>query len=142
MAIEFRYPVFIGVPAHDVWAALTQKQIVDRYYLAPLQSLELETGGKISYGREAEDISGRVIEVDAPRRLVHTFLFGGSTDPETTVTYEIKPIGSSMCLLTITHAGFADPNQTFGHISGGWPVIASSLKTVLETGHSLPWPEP
>jgi uncharacterized protein YndB with AHSA1/START domain len=141
MAIEFKYAIFIGKSAEDIWAAVTQKQIIDRYYLAPLRLLELQAGGRISYGQESDDISGTVLEVDAPKRLKHTFLFGGSTDPESTVTYEIKPIGSSMSLLTITHAGFPNPNEMFTQISGGWPVIASSLKTILETGHGLPWPK-
>jgi uncharacterized protein YndB with AHSA1/START domain len=103
--------------------------------------LELGAGGKISYGRESEDICGKVIAVDAPKKFVHSFNFKNSTDPETTVTYDIKPMGDSMCSLTIKHTGFPNANQTYGHISGGWPVIASSLKTFLETGHTLPWPK-
>jgi len=138
---EFHYTIFIAKPAQDVWDALTEKQIIDRYYMAPLHTLELKKGGMISYGGKSEIITGKIIEFDAPKKLVHSFHFAGSTDPESIVTYDIKPVGSSMCSLSITHTGFPSSNQTFADISDGWPVIASSLKTILETDHSLPWPK-
>ena len=55
--------------------ALTQKQMVDRYYMAPLQTLELKKDGKIVYGGESELITGKIIEIDAPKKLVHSFVF-------------------------------------------------------------------
>jgi len=138
---EFHYTIFIAKPATDVWGALTEKKTVAQYYLAPLHTLELKKGGKISYGGETELIVGQILEIDPPKTLVHTFKFAGSEDPETRVAYEIKPIGDAMCSLTISHTGFEKQDQTFADITGGWPVIASSLKTVLETGKALPWPQ-
>jgi len=137
----FHYTIFIAKSAQDVWNALTQKQLVDRYYLAPLQTLELKKNGKIIYGSKPELITGKIIEIDAPKKLVHSFVFAGSTDPETVVSYKIQPVGDLMCSLSITHTGFPSENQSFLNISDGWPVIASSLKTVLETDKSLPWPK-
>jgi uncharacterized protein YndB with AHSA1/START domain len=141
MKPEFHYTIFIARPAKDVWSALTEKKTIDQYHMAPSHTLELEKGGKISYGGEAEFILGTITELEVPTRLVHTFRFGGSEDPETRVAYEIEPIGDSMCSLTISHTGFLAEDQTFADVTGGWPVIASSLKTVLETGHGLPWPK-
>ena len=141
MKPEFHYTIFIAKPAKDVWSALTEKKTIDRYYMAPVHTLEMKKGGKISYGGENELISGTIIEIDEPKTLVHTFIFAGSEDPETRVTYLIKPIGDAMCSLTISHTGFKAEDQSFADITGGWPVIASSLKTLLETGHSLPWPK-
>ena len=109
--------------------------------MCPLHTLELKKGGKISYGGDTELIVGTIMELEAPKSLVHTFKFVGSDDPETRVAYEIKPIGGLMCSLTITHTGFQAEDQTFADVTGGWPVIASSLKTVLETGNGLPWPK-
>jgi len=138
---ELHCTLFIGKPAQEVWDALVTKETVDRYYLAPLHTLELKEGGKISYGKETEMITGKILEIDATKKLVHSFSFAGSEDPETKVTYEIDAVGEKMCSLTITHNGFEEENQTFANISGGWPVIASSLKTLLETGKTLPWPD-
>ena len=114
--------------------------MIDQYYMASAHTLELKKGGKISYGGESEMITGKIVEFEEPKRLVHTFKFAGSYDPETQVAYEIESIGDAMCSLTISHTGFQAEDQTFADIAGGWPVIASSLKTILETGHPLPWP--
>lgn len=141
MKPEFHYTILIAKPAKDVWSALTEKKTINQYYMAPVHTLELKKGGKISYGGDAELIMGRITELEAPKTLVHTFKFAGSDDPETRVTYEIKPMGDLMCSLTISHTGFQTENQTFADITGGWPVIASSLKTFLETGQGLPWPK-
>ena len=138
---EFHYVILIGKPAKDVWSALIEKKTIDRYYMAPLHTLEPQKGGRISYGGDTELITGIIIEFEAPKTLVHTFKFSSSETPETRVAYEITPMGDSMCSLNISHTGFQAGDQSFADITGGWPVIASSLKTVLETGHGLPWPE-
>jgi uncharacterized protein YndB with AHSA1/START domain len=141
MKPEFHYTIFIAKPANDIWSALTEKKMIDQYYMAPIHTLELKKGGKISYGGDDEIIVGHITELDAPKTLAHTFKFAGSDDPETRVSYEITPIGDAMCSLKISHTGFQAEDQTFADITGGWPVIASALKTLLETGHGLPWPK-
>jgi uncharacterized protein YndB with AHSA1/START domain len=140
MKPEFHYTIFIAKPATEVWAALTEKKTIDQYYMAPVHTLELKKGGRISYGGKSELITGLITALEAPKTLVHTFKFAGSEDPETRVAYEIKPIGDSMCSLTISHTGFQEKDQTYADVTGGWPVIASSLKTLLETGRGMPWP--
>jgi uncharacterized protein YndB with AHSA1/START domain len=141
MKPEFHYTTFIAKPAKDVWSALTEKKTIDQYYMAPVHTLELKKGGRISYGCDTELMSGTITELEAPKTLVHTFKFTGSDDPETQVAYHIEPIGDAMCSLTISHTGFKAEDQTFGKVAWGWPVIASSLKTLLETGRTLPWPK-
>jgi uncharacterized protein YndB with AHSA1/START domain len=138
---EFRYTILIAKPAANVWSALTEKKIIDQYYMVPVRSLELEKGGKITYGEETDIITGIIEKIEPPKTLVHTFNFVGSNDPETRVSYEITPIGDLMCSLTISHTGFEKEDQTFADIAGGWPVVASSLKTFLETEKRLPWPK-
>jgi len=137
----FRYTIFIGSTDRDVWDALTTRSVMDRYSMAPVTALELKTGGRISYGsKESDFIVGVIAEIDLPRKLVHSFRFVGADAPDSTVTYEIKAIGDAMCVLDITHTGFPIESQAYADIAGGWPVIASSLKTLLETGKPLRWP--
>jgi uncharacterized protein YndB with AHSA1/START domain len=89
---------------------------------------------------------GTILEVDPPRRLVYTFRYVGDpeTEPEqaSRVTWEIQPVGD-MCKLSVVHDGFA-PGEvlTFRKVGGGWPWILSNLKTLLETGQTLPRPAP
>jgi uncharacterized protein YndB with AHSA1/START domain len=142
MDAGFRYAILIGRPAGEVWDALITKSVVDRYYMAPPSTLEPRPGGRISYGSaEADVITGIIVEMDEPRKLVHEFRFVESADPDSRVTYEIKEVGGAICLLEITHTGFPIESQAYADIASGWPVIASSLKTLLETGKPLPWPK-
>jgi uncharacterized protein YndB with AHSA1/START domain len=79
--------------------------------------------------------------VDPPRRLVQSFraLWGEDVKSEGTsrVTWEIQPVGDS-CRLTVTHDQLREGanNQLYG----GWPMILSGLKTLLETGEMLTTP--
>ena len=55
----------------------------------------------------------------------------------TRVTWQIVPVGTS-CRLTVIHDGL--PAQANPELYGGWPMILSGLKTLLETGEPLDTP--
>ncbi|MGH3949060.1 MAG: SRPBCC domain-containing protein, partial [Pseudonocardiaceae bacterium] len=55
----------------------------------------------------------------------------------TRVTWEIEPVGRS-CRLTVTHDRL--PPGANPELYGGWPMILSGLKTLLETGELLDTP--
>jgi uncharacterized protein YndB with AHSA1/START domain len=79
--------------------------------------------------------------VEPPRRLVQTFnaLWSDDVKAEGTsrVTWEIEPIADS-CRLTVTHDQLREGAND--ELYGGWPMILSGLKTLLETGESLTTP--
>jgi hypothetical protein len=79
--------------------------------------------------------------VDPPNRLVQSFnaLWSDEVRAEGTsrVTWEIEQIEDS-CRLTVTHDQLRDGAN--GELYGGWPMILSGLKTLLETGESLTTP--
>ena len=84
---------------------------------------------------------GENLEVDPPHRLVQSFtaLWSEDVSSEGTsrVTWEIEPVGDS-CRLTVTHDQLREgANQ---ELFGGWPMILSGLKTLLETGETLTTP--
>jgi hypothetical protein len=53
------------------------------------------------------------------------------------VTWEIEPVGDS-CQLTVTHDQLREGAND--ELYGGWPMILSGLKTLLETGETLTTP--
>lgn len=65
--------------------------------------------------------------------LVGVELWGEDVEREGTsrVTWEIEPVGDS-CRLTVTHDQLAEGANS--ELYGGWPMILSGLKTLLETG--------
>src|SRR5436309_11439555 len=84
---------------------------------------------------------GENLEVDPPRRLVQSFnaLWSDEVKREGTsrITWEIEPVGDS-CRLTVTHDQLRE--GAHGELYGGWPMILSGLKTLLETGELLTTP--
>jgi uncharacterized protein YndB with AHSA1/START domain len=86
-------------------------------------------------------LEGENLEVDPPRRLVQSFraLWGDDVKNEGTsrVTWEIEQIADS-CRLTVTHDELSDNANS--QLYGGWPMILSGIKTLLETGEMLTTP--
>ena len=84
---------------------------------------------------------GENIEVDPPHRLVQSFraLWSEDVKAEGTsrVTWEIEPVGDS-CRLTVIHDQLREMANS--ELYGGWPMILSGLKTLLETGELLTTP--
>ncbi|HEY8685705.1 MAG TPA: SRPBCC domain-containing protein, partial [Chloroflexota bacterium] len=60
-----------------------------------------------------------------------------SSERRSKVTFEIEPLGEKV-KLTVIHDDFDPGSSVLGMISGGWPHVLSNLKTLLETGETLP----
>jgi Activator of Hsp90 ATPase homolog 1-like protein len=52
------------------------------------------------------------------------------------VSFDIEPRGQGV-KLTVVHNDFDPESAMLESVSNGWPVILSSLKTLLETGETL-----
>jgi uncharacterized protein YndB with AHSA1/START domain len=136
------YEIYIQTTPERLWQAITDPELVKRYYFGSVIESDFRPGSPLIY-RQAEggrlDIEGEVVEADPPRKLVHTFAVKWDpevNDPPTRVTWEITPIGET-CRLAVTHDGFSEETATFNQTKGGWPMILSGLKTLLETGAEL-----
>ena len=92
-------------------------------------------------GGESLIFEGENLQVDPPRRLVQSFraLWGNDVKGEgiSRVTWEIEPVGDS-CLLKVTHDELREGANA--QLYGGWPMVLSGLKTLLETGEMLTTP--
>jgi uncharacterized protein YndB with AHSA1/START domain len=141
--IEFEMTVFIKADSKQVWESLVNPDIVKRYHFIPLIKPVESVGDDVSYGFENNRmIAGKAIEIDRGKKLSHSFVFnpdshaGTEEDQASVVIYEISE-QDGLSILTLTHRGFKERNQTYENVVGGWPYILSSLKTLLETGKSL-----
>ena len=85
--------------------------------------------------------AGENLEVDRPHRLVQSFTALWSEDVKaqgtSRVTWEIEQVEDS-CQLTVIHDQL--PEDANPELYGGWPMILSGLKTLLETGEDLDTP--
>ena len=135
------YEVYIRTTPERLWQALTDPAVTEAYYFSSRIQSDWQPGSPFEM-RQADgrlDIEGEVIEADPPRKLVHSFNLRWDpevNDPPSRVTWEITPMGDT-CRLSLVHDGFASETRTFSETGGGWSLILSSLKSLLETGEAL-----
>ncbi|WP_290647748.1 SRPBCC family protein [Aquisalimonas sp.] len=133
---QFVYVIYIESTPETVWQALTDDAFTRRYWAGRRIESEWIKGADVRlYAEDTNDIElhGKLLEYDAPRRLSYTWHCADQpTDVESTVTFELHPMGDSV-RLTITH----EPLPVQDTARQGWPAILSSLKSYLETGTPL-----
>ena len=135
------FQVYIRATPERLWQAITDPAMTQIYYFNSLVESDFAAGSPITYKQPdgTLDIEGEVLEADPPHKLVHSFSsrWEANDDPPSTVTWEITPMGSETCLLSVTHGGFASENATYNSVKDGWTIILSGLKTLVETGEKL-----
>jgi uncharacterized protein YndB with AHSA1/START domain len=136
--------IYIRTSPEELWQAITDPQKTRLYWFGALSHSEWTPGARwTSDSDEGKPyLDGAVVEIEQPRRLVHTFHVSdgdAAADPHSRVTWEITPMGDA-CRLRLIHEDMADATERY--ITGGWEVILSGLKTLLETGQPLKIGEP
>src|SRR3954462_9219239 len=138
---SFVYVVYIATTPEKLWQALTDADMSERYWVGNRAVSDWKAGSPwtLELKREKVNVIGRVLEVDPPRRLSYTFHSqhdGLEREGPSRVTFEIEPQRNQV-RLTVTHDDFPDDSEVFTHISRGWPLVLSSLKSFLESGRVL-----
>jgi uncharacterized protein YndB with AHSA1/START domain/DNA-binding transcriptional ArsR family regulator len=137
------FEVFIKTTPERLWEAITDPEQRKQYSFGVETQSDWTPGSdyKASVPGVVDIAAGENTEVDPPRLLVQTFnaLWSDEVKEQgpTRVTWEIEPVGTS-CRLTVTHDQL--PPDANPELYGGWPMILSGLKTLLETGEPLDTP--
>ena len=138
------FEIYIKTSPERLWAAITDGEMRKRYSFGVGTESDWTEGSEYRSGVPGviDIASGRNVEVAPPRRLVQTFTALWSEDVEgegtSRVTWEIDPVGEESCRLRVTHDQLAEGANS--ELWGGWPMILSGLKTLLETGEDLTTP--
>jgi uncharacterized protein YndB with AHSA1/START domain len=146
--MEKVFEIYIKTTPERLWEAITNREMRAKYTFGLEVHSDWKTGspykgqaGGQTFSPAMTVLEGENLEVDPPRRLVQSFraLWSDAVKSEGTsrVTWEIKPVGDS-CRLTVTHDQLREGAN--GELYGGWPMILSGLKTLLETGELLTTP--
>jgi uncharacterized protein YndB with AHSA1/START domain len=142
--MEKVFDIYIKTTPERLWEAITDSEMRQKYSFGVAVTSEWTPGSPYEavHPKAPTPISeGENLEVDPPRRLVQSFnaLWSEDVRREGTsrVTWEIEPVGDS-CRLTVTHDQLREGVND--EIYGGWPMILSGLKTLLETGEQLTTP--
>ncbi len=135
---DFVHQTIIRTTPEALWEALISGDATEHYYFDTRIEGQPLPGETLTYRRPdgAAMLSCKVIEADRPNRLEMSFHphFIGEAEMPSRHVYLIDalPAGTR---LTIEHYDLPPDMQD---IRDGWVLIASRLKTWLETGEELP----
>jgi uncharacterized protein YndB with AHSA1/START domain len=147
---QFVYVTFIRTTPEKLWKALMEPEFTRQFWFGMTQECDWKPGRPwrmlAADGRVTD--SGEVLEVEPHRKLVlswrNEFIPEAQAEGYSRMTYELEQKGE-MVKLTILHEMDKKDSKLIKGVSGGWPIILASLKSLLETGESLEatrrWPE-
>jgi uncharacterized protein YndB with AHSA1/START domain len=142
--MEKIFEIYIKTTPERLWEAITNPDMRSKYTFGNRVTSDFTPGSRYEMSHAGAPGllgEGENLEVDPPRRLVQSMraLWGEDVKAEGTsrVTWEIEPVGDS-CRLVVTHDQLREGANE--QLYGGWPMILSGLKTLLETGELLTTP--
>jgi uncharacterized protein YndB with AHSA1/START domain len=139
---KFVYVTYIRTTPAKLWQALIKPEFTRQFWCEIVQECDWKPGAAWRLKAPGDLItdSGEVLEIEPQRRLVlkwrNEFRPALKAEGYSRMTYQIEKEGSSV-KLTVLHE-IAKPGSKFLQaVSSGWPLILSSLKSLLETGEAL-----
>ncbi len=147
---SFFYQLYIRTTPKKLWAALTQAEFTRRYWVETWQVSDWNIGSEwklmIPDGRVGD--SGKILDIIPEQRLIlawrNEFQPALKEEGYSQATLELEPQGDCV-KLTVIHEMDREHSAFIEGVSDGWPMILSSMKSLLETGESLAqtrhWPE-
>jgi uncharacterized protein YndB with AHSA1/START domain len=139
---HFVYVTYIRTTADKLWEALINPEFTRKYWFGCWQDSAWTVGSSwkltLPDGRVAD--AGEVLEIDPPKRLVlkwrNEFRAELKEEGFSRATFELEQT-DNVVKLTVIHEIERKESQFIKAVSNGWPLILSSLKSLLETGTGL-----
>lgn len=150
MSSHFEYVIYIRATPGQVWQAFTEPSFTRQYWVETRHDCGWTVGSPwrlmIPDGRVGD--AGEVLEIEPLKRVVlswrNEFQPHLRDEGFSKLTIMFEDSGE-MVKLSLVHEMDRDNSQLIAGVSSGWPMILSSLKSLLETGESLVatrrWPE-
>ena len=141
--LAITYDIYIGAPAGKVWKGIVDGDMTKHYVYGTRLESKLKKGAPYAYLGEGDFkvVDGEILEVEPEKRLVMTWSAhwdeSVAKDRPSRVSYELNAAGPSTTKLHIVHDDFDGPTATYSGSVDGWPLMLSSLKSLLETGKPL-----
>ncbi|HET7793732.1 MAG TPA: SRPBCC family protein [Rhizobacter sp.] len=139
---SFVYVTYIRSTPEKVFDAITRPEIARRYWGHENVS-EWRHGSSWEHVRANDQrtvqVVGQVVEVARPTRLVITWTSpaqAADASSYSRVSFDIVAY-DGMVKLTVTHDELEAGSGMAKGVQQGWPIVLSSLKSLLETGEGI-----
>ena len=141
-AMERTAAVYVRASYDDVWKQLTDPAAYGGWSSAPCLAFGTEAGDRVAWGSKERTVyEGELLSIEKGKGFAYTFAFQGFGFEETTEVHVDVVEQGPVVLVALRHVCTGAPN-THGMIGAyGWTKSLCRLKTLLETGTTMPWPE-
>jgi len=140
---KFVYVLYIVSNLEETFNALIDKEITKDYWSRRVNDSDWKVGSRWAHrdydNPKLVDIVGKVLEFRPPHRLAVTWALPGdegNPDKTSQVTYELHEM-ADLLRLKVSHENLDPDSEMWRGITQGWPIVLSSLKTLLETGRPM-----
>ena len=142
----FVYVTYIATTPAKLWEALTTSEYTEKYFFGTSIQSDWQEGSEVTYSRNGQVSDyGKIVKCEPFQELSFTWTYVGDGvegKQPSRVTFQLKPMNATV-KLTLRHENLqpgdiVDKDDTFEGLNNGWPAILSNLKTLLETGNTLP----
>jgi uncharacterized protein YndB with AHSA1/START domain len=145
------HQLYIAATPEQVWQAITDSEWTKRYFFGTVFVRSPEAGQPYrTVGPDGQDTTEGTIEellppsADDPGRFVLTWRTLSDTalaaEPPSRVEWTVESAGENLTRVRLVHGDLAASPLTWASTKTGWPWVLNGLKTVVETGRSLPAP--
>jgi uncharacterized protein YndB with AHSA1/START domain len=137
------FQIYIRATAPQVWEAISETEFRRQYFFGSTIETTFEPGSPLRShspdgGLWGDDV---VLACDPPYLLVHTWRSlwdpEAAAEPPSRVTWRVEEQDGGLTKLTVVHDQLEQSPATSRSVSGGWALVISGLKTLLETGAPL-----
>ncbi|WP_425953364.1 SRPBCC family protein [Xylanimonas sp. McL0601] len=137
------FQIYIKASPEQVWQGITETEFRRQYFYGSTFESTLEPGSPLRSHSPDGELWGDdvVLECERPHLLVHSSRSlwdrAAADEPPSRVTWRIEDHGDGITKLTVVHDQLGSSPATARGVSGGWALVISGLKTLLETAHPL-----
>src|SRR5262245_28599658 len=132
------FEIEVAAEPEEVWRALTDPDLTERYYFGCRLETTLEPGAPFRYGSAVE---GTLLAVEPPWRLEMSSHY--RLDPRTAAepphreAWTVESLGGGRCRVRLSGHGYVDDSTSYQMAPGGMPALLKGLKNVLEPDAEL-----
>ncbi|HSY98755.1 MAG TPA: SRPBCC domain-containing protein [Terriglobales bacterium] len=141
--LAYAYKIYIGAPVAKVWKGIVDGEMTKHYVYGTRLNSKLTKGTPYAYVGDGgfKVVDGEILDIETEKRLVMSWNAhwdeSVAKDRPSRVTFELSAAGPSTTKLHLVHDDFDGQTSTYSGSVEGWPLMMSSLKSLLETGKPL-----
>jgi uncharacterized protein YndB with AHSA1/START domain len=141
--LAYAYNIYIGAPVAKVWKGIVDGEMTKHYVYGTRLESKLKKGTPYAYVGDGgfKVVDGEILDIETENRLVMSWNAhwdeSVAKDRPSRVTFELSTAGPSTTKLHVVHDDFDGETSTYSGSVEGWPLMMSSLKSLLETGKPL-----